>query len=94
MFLVKLQTSEDINNYTPPPGYVVVFAEESAGLVSIRCKTSSGEILNIVGSVEQGSAELDEVNNTVVIPQATLSESLQNVVELPQAEVEGTILVI
>lgn len=96
MLLVKLQTAAEIDNYIPPVGYVVVFAQESGESVVIRCKNHNGDILTISGANggSDDSVEIDEVNHTISIPSAQIYAGLPNTLELRDASVIGDSILI
>ena len=97
MLLVKLQTEADISNYIPPEGYVVLFAQELDGVVSIMCKNHDGTILQISGSPkdEPGDyVELDVENNSITIQSSAISEEDTNTLEIPNSSIDEDVIVI
>lgn len=54
--LIKLETSSDVSNFTPPSGYATLFFAVEEGKTVLKVKTSSGTIETVSGGTSEPSS--------------------------------------
>lgn len=59
--LIKLETSDDVSNYTPPSGYATLFYTIEDGKTVLKVKTSAGTIETVSGGSSEPSSGGDPI---------------------------------
>lgn len=91
--LVRLSDLSDVDNYTPPEGFAVLFiSPDSNSNLVLKAKLSDGSMC-VIGSGKQESEQSVVTDELLMLSgDATIADAVLELSE--DAEVEGTVLVL
>lgn len=86
---------ENLANFVPPPGYVVVFYTKENNNIVLKAKKSDGTIVNVLsshsGNPDNPSFDFDD--NLVIFPESSI-EVEEDTVVVPRGNISGDTLII
>ena len=91
----NLEKIENLANFVPPQGYIVVFYTKENNNIVLKAKKSDGTIVNVLSS-HSGNPDnpsFDFVNNLVILPESSI-EVEANALVVPRGNISGDTLII